>query len=148
MTIAPPSPAIDAGLALSRIGFAASAPKAADTVPQNQLARAAAESATPQQQIVMLYQRMSLDVTRAVAAMQRGDSTESQAQLIHASQIVDFLRNNLNESVWDGATGLLALYQFLLESFTRAQLTMDPAVIEPCIPMIDELTETWAEVAR
>jgi flagellar protein FliS len=140
---------LDAGLALSRIGFTVSAPR--DTVPAssaNTFTRAAIESASPQTLVVMLYQRLGLDVTRAVAAIKAGHSEESNTQITHAAQIVDHLRSTLNEEVWSDATSLLALYQYLLESFSRAQTTQDASVIEPCVEMIKELTDAWAAVAK
>jgi flagellar protein FliS len=143
------TPQLDAGLALSRIGFTASAPR--DVVEPNAattFTRAAVESASPQALVVMLYQRLGLDVVRAVAAIKAGDSDESNTQINHAAQIVDHLRSTLNEQAWSDAGAMLALYQYLLESFSRAQITQDVSVIEPCVEMISELTEAWAVVAK
>jgi flagellar protein FliS len=143
-------PQFDTDLALSRIGFAAKtpAPTKIAATPANKFTRAAIESASGAQLVVMLYQRLELDVTRAVTAMRAKDNGEAFTQLEHAASIVNHLRSTLDETVWDDAASLLALYQYLLESFSRAQITQDAALIEPCVPMIAELTEAWTAVAR
>ena len=149
MTLDTAAPQLDPGLALSRIGFAASVPR--DTVEvtrTSNFTRAAIESASPQGLVVMLYQRLVLDVTRAVSAIKTGDAAEANTQITHASQIVDHLRSTLNEDVWSDAGSLLSLYQYLLESFSRAQLAQDASIIEPCIEMISELTDAWTAVAK
>ena len=67
-------------------------------------------TASPQRILVMLYDRLVLDLTRGEQAMLEGNRQEANAQLIHAKEIILELRTSLKTDVWDGAPGLPQLY--------------------------------------
>ncbi len=71
-------------------------------------------TATPAQLIVMLYDRLGVDIERAASAQVEGDLAGVSAALLHAQQIVSELRASLDTSAWSGAENLASLYQYML----------------------------------
>ena len=63
-------------------------------------------TASPGQLLVMLYDRLVVDLTQAEDAMRAGDRPTSSARLMHAQDIVSELRGSLDVAAWDGAAGL------------------------------------------
>ncbi|MFC6410936.1 flagellar export chaperone FliS [Planobispora longispora] len=60
-------------------------------------------TASPGQLLVMLYDRLVLDLTRAEEALGRGDREAAAQQLMHAQDIIIELRSSLKTDGWDGA---------------------------------------------
>src|SRR4051812_26264998 len=82
-------------------------------------------TASPAQLLVMLYDRLVLDVVRAEAALRAGDRDAAAHQLMHAQDIVIELRTTLDTSTWTGASGLAQLYAFLLAELISANVQAD-----------------------
>src|SRR2546421_4413979 len=85
-------------------------------------------TASPGQLLVMLYDRLVIDLTRAEEALLAGDRTAGSAQLLHAQDIIVELRSTLNVDVWEGGPGLAQLYDFLLRELIRANVRADAGV--------------------
>ena len=66
-------------------------------------------TATPAQLLVMLYDRLLLDMGRAEKAMRAGNRVEGHKNLTHAQDIIAELMSSLRMDVWDGAQGLMGL---------------------------------------
>ncbi len=62
----------------------------------------AVTTASPQRLLVMLYDRLALDLERAQAALVEGDRQEASGQLLHAQDIVLELRSSLQVDAWEG----------------------------------------------
>ena len=69
---------------------------------------ASVATATPARLLVMLYERLVLDVRKGMAAQQHGDHAEAHTQLLHAQDIVLELRATLVVDAWEGGPGLAA----------------------------------------
>ena len=67
-------------------------------------------TASPAQRVVMLYDRLTLDLTRAAAA----STAQPSEHIDHAMQIVAELRSSLHESVGQPGDNLAAIYGYLL----------------------------------
>src|SRR5690606_15588060 len=77
-------------------------------------------TASPAQLLTMLYDRLVLDLDRAVAALEADDTAAANEQLGHAQQIVHELRCSLDPTVWDGGPQLLELYNYLYGELVSA----------------------------
>lgn len=104
-------------------------------------------TANPQRLLVMLYDRLELDVQRAVTAQQAGDHPAARDQLLHAQDIVLELSSSLRHDVWDGSKQLASLYTWLHSQLVRANVERDVEVTEDCLSVITPLAETWREAA-
>jgi flagellar protein FliS len=97
-------------------------------------------TASPAQRIVMLFDRLVLDLTRATLA----DSIDLRQHTGHASQIVAELFGSLDPKAGGPAENLASIYGFLLKEL----MTVDPALLATKIPALLEivtgLRTAWA----
>ena len=104
-------------------------------------------TASPARLLVMLCDRLVLDVQRGLDAQRAGNLPESHNQLVHAQEIVIHLRSTLHVEAWDGGPGLASLYDWLHTELIRANVSKDPAVTEGCLSIVTDLAETWKAAA-
>ena len=104
-------------------------------------------TASPARLLVMLFERLGLDVDRAIASQEAGDFLAASPHLIHAQEIVLELRSSLDHDVWDGAARLDSIYAWLHRELIRANISRDVSVTKDCKLIIDPLVETWREAA-
>lgn len=108
---------------------------------------ASVATASPARLLVMLYERLVLDVRKGMAAQQRGEHGEAHAQLLHAQDIVSELRATLVVDAWEGGPGLASIYDFLHLQLVRANVNRDAATTEGCLRLVEDLCATWREAA-
>jgi flagellar secretion chaperone FliS len=104
-------------------------------------------SATPAQLVTMLYDRLMLDLHRAVAAQETSDWTAAREQLLHAQAIVGELSSTLRIDVWDGGEGLLAIYNYAATSLIQANVHHDVGATKQTITLLEPLRRAWHEAA-
>ena len=102
-------------------------------------------TASPGRLLVMLYDRLSLDVRRAGDAHDAGDHDEARKQLMHAQEIVSELHTTLKVDVWEGGPALAGLYAYLSKQLIHANIKRDRAAIGECQTIIDDLAGAWRE---
>lgn len=104
-------------------------------------------TATPTRLLVMLYDRLILDVQRAVAAQQAQEYAAAGQHLIHAQEIVLELNASLRPDLWDGAARLASIYAWLHTELVRANVERDVQVTQDCLQVLTPLAEAWREAA-
>ena len=104
-------------------------------------------TASPQQLLVMLYDRLALDLERAEAALGAGDRQEAGSQLQHAQDIVFELRSSLQVDVWEGGPRLAALYTWLYSELVQANVKGDRNRVEACRQVVEPLRDAWRQAA-
>jgi flagellar protein FliS len=104
-------------------------------------------TASPQQLLVMLYDRLALDLERAEVALVAGNKDVSHAQLLHAQEIVLELRASLQVDVWEGGPRLAALYSWVLGELMKANLKGDVRRVRDCRSVVEPLRDAWREAA-
>jgi flagellar protein FliS len=104
-------------------------------------------TASPQQLLVMLYDRLALDLERAQTALEAGDKAGADPHLKHAQDIVLELRASLNVDVWDGAPRLAALYNWLLTELIQANIRGDLRRVGDCRRIVEPLRDAWRQAA-
>jgi flagellar protein FliS len=123
-------------------------------MPSNAYARAATRygddavsTASPQRLLVLLYDRLSLDLQRAHQAQRAGQRETAHLNLAHAQDIVAELLASLDTTTWDGALDLSRLYTWLIGELTRANVRMDATITAGCQEVVEPLREAWTEAA-
>lgn len=114
---------------------------------RNAYMAASVSTASPARLLVMLYERLVLDCSRALEAQRAGDHGEAHSQLVHAQDIVMELRSSLNTDVWEGGPGLASLYDYLHTRLIRANVGRDASITEHCLGLVTDLCQTWREAA-
>jgi flagellar protein FliS len=104
-------------------------------------------TASPQQLLVMLYDRLALDLERAHVALTASDREAARVQLQHAQDIVLELRGSLKVEVWEGGPRLAALYAWLLTELIEANIKGDVRRVAECRKIVEPLRDAWREAA-
>ena len=107
----------------------------------------AVATASPQQVLVMLYDRLALDLERAHKAVAAGDRQAANDQLQHAQAIVLELLSSLQVDAWEGGPRLAALYNWLLSELTQANVKLDTNRISSCRQVVEPLRDAWRQAA-
>jgi flagellar protein FliS len=104
-------------------------------------------SMSPARAIIALYDRLLLDVDRALAALAAPNLVAAHAALVHAQEIVGELHDCLDVEEWPPARQLAEVYKFLLSELIAANLAKNPAHVANCRIIIQPLRDAWAEAA-
>ena len=113
-----------------------------------QYRRDAVLSATPARLLVMLMDRLALDLERAADAQEAGDREAERQYLGNAQAIVAELMGSLDVAAWDGGPQLFALYGHLTTQLLRAAIDHDPVVTRACARVVAPLREAWRDAAE
>ena len=108
---------------------------------------AAVSTASPARLLVMLYERLVLDVQRGLDAQHAGQRQEVNNQLVHAQEIVMELRASLKVTEWEGGPGMASIYEWLHTQLVKANISNDAAVTEICLSIVTELADIWRGAA-
>lgn len=104
-------------------------------------------TASPARLLVMLYDRLVLDLAHAETALRDGDREAASARVQHAQEIILELRASLDLTVWEGAANLAAIYDFLLTELIGANVAGDAGRIAVAKGLVEPLAEAWREAA-
>jgi flagellar secretion chaperone FliS len=104
-------------------------------------------TASPHQLLVMLYDRLALDLERGEEALVEDDRDRAREQLLHAQEIVMELRASLRVEVWDGGPRLAALYAWLLQELIQANLKGDVRRVRDSRRIVEPLRDAWRQAA-
>lgn len=104
-------------------------------------------TASPARLLVMLYDRLALDLERAEAAIHGKDRGEAHTHLTHAQDIVLELQSTLDVDAWEGGPGLSALYTWLVTELIAANVDQSAAKVAACRQIVDPLRDAWVEAA-
>jgi flagellar protein FliS len=105
--------------------------------------QSALTTASPQQLIVLLYDRLVLDLDRAEHALRTGH--HAGRHLVHAQDIVMELLTSLDTTVWDAAAGLQSLYAYLHGELVTANIRRDVDRVVACRELVVPLRDAWRE---
>lgn len=104
-------------------------------------------TASPARLLVMLYDRLALDLERAEEFITSKNRMAANEQLTHAQAIVLELQSSLNVDAWDGAPGLSSLYSWLHGELIRANVEQSAQKVSSCRQIVEPLRAAWAEAA-
>jgi len=100
-------------------------------------------TASPAQRVVMLYDRLSLDIARAKAAYAEEDVITACTNTSHALRIVSELRGSLDVTMWDGAENLAGIYAFLMNDLIDAGRPAGRHKLDAIAKVVTDLREGW-----
>jgi flagellar protein FliS len=104
-------------------------------------------SAPPARLLTMLYDRLLLDLARAESAQQQANWPVASENLLHAQAILTELSSSLNVDAWDGASGLLGIYNYASTALINANIQRDAGLTREAIDLLEPLRQTWHEAA-
>ena len=98
--------------------------------------------------IVMLYEGATKFLKIAKEKLAEGDYALKGVYVGKAQDIVAELNNSLNmDAEPELARDLRALYNFIYRHLNEANIERDPAKIDECVRILEELREAWEQAA-
>lgn len=113
----------------------------------NAFQREAILSASPARLLVMLYDRLMLDLARAESAQVAGAWEEAGKQLLHAQDIIAELAGSLEVSAWDGGEKLLGIYNYAGTAMMNANIYRNVELTRECSALLEPLRQSWHDAA-
>jgi flagellar protein FliS len=104
-------------------------------------------TASPTRLVVMLYDRLVLDLRQAEAALVEQDHVRALELTRHATDIVGELMSSLDVAAWDGAAGLMQLYTWFMKELIAAGIERDAARLRSVLKLVEPLQDAWREAA-
>jgi flagellar secretion chaperone FliS len=104
-------------------------------------------TASPTRLLVMLYDRLLLDLARGEQAQRAHDRGTASTALGHAQDIVAELLSSLDQNAWDGGPRLASVYIWLLKELSCSVVTDDADRTAACRACVEPLRDAWAEAA-
>ncbi|WP_433371099.1 flagellar export chaperone FliS [Actinoplanes sp. CA-142083] len=104
-------------------------------------------TASPGKLLLMLYDRLVLDLMKGEEALRAGERELAHEQLTHAQEIVLELRTSLDVDAWSGAPALANLYGWMLTELIGANIARDADRVAACRALVEPLRDAWREAA-
>lgn len=109
----------------------------------SQYQRTQAETATPGELVVMLYQGAIRFLNKSQEHFTRQDVEGAHANLVRAQNIVIELMSSLDLSTGPLAKNLFALYDFMYRRLVEANCKKDYRAIDEVLRLLRELLPAW-----
>ena len=102
-------------------------------------------TASPGKLLLMLYDRLILDLMHGEEALRADDRDTAHDKLTHAQEIVIELRVSLDLESWSGAPGLANVYGYVLTELIGANIAKDADRVAVCRTLVEPLRDAWRE---
>jgi flagellar protein FliS len=103
----------------------------------------AVQTANQPQLLVMLFDRLAVDIARAELAIESASFEAANETLQHAQQIVRMLANSLDPDGFSGGQELLAVYVFLENHLIKANIAKSIPMVQECADLVRPIHEAW-----
>lgn len=100
-------------------------------------------TASPARLVVMLYDRLVLDIVQGRDALHANAFVDADRHLRHAQDIVLELRRSLHVDKWDGAPRLASIYGWLVKELVMANIEKDADRADECRKLVEPLRDAW-----
>jgi flagellar secretion chaperone FliS len=100
-------------------------------------------SASPAQQLAMLYDRLLLDLQWAEKAQDQTDWGTASTHLIHAQAIIAELTGTLKVELWSGGPALMSLYVYVAGILRTGNAWHDIEPTREAIELLEPLRLSW-----
>jgi flagellar protein FliS len=100
-------------------------------------------SASPAQQLAMLYDRLLLDLNWAEKAQEQTDWITASTHLIHAQAIITELTGTLKVELWSGGPALMSLYVYIIGILRTGNAWHDIEPTREAIDLLEPLRISW-----
>jgi flagellar protein FliS len=104
-------------------------------------------TASPAKLLIMLYDRLILDLAKGEEALRSGERELANDRITHAQEILLELRTSLDIEAWSGAPGLANLYGWLLTELIGANIARDADRVAACRALVEPIRDAWNEAA-
>ena len=103
----------------------------------------AVTTASPAKLVVLIFQRLTLDLERALHALETDQSPHTPR--IHAQDLLVALLDALDLDAWEHAPQLANIYLTIHQNLITANIEKNPTLIRDNLDIITELTQAWTQ---
>ena len=103
-------------------------------------------TASPARIVVLAFERLTLDLERALAALENGEHPHTH--LIHAQDLLMALLSGVDTNAWEHAHRLSTIYLSVHRSLITANIEKNPALIKDSLEIIVGLKDAWTQAER
>jgi flagellar protein FliS len=104
-------------------------------------------SMSSEKMIVLLYERIAVDLKAARAAIESGNRIEMAKQVNHAQRIISELRSALDHSIGgEISQNLDSLYDFMFHQTLDVLVDQDPKHLDNCLEVLTPLLDAWRQI--
>ncbi|TNM44214.1 flagellar export chaperone FliS [Nocardioides albidus] len=107
----------------------------------------AVATASPARLLVMLVERLVLDIERGHSAQLSGSWEDAHRNLLHAQDIVVELESSLRVDQMPGGRELASVYEYLRNRLVLANVRRQPSVTAEALLLARQICDTWREAA-
>lgn len=104
-------------------------------------------TASPARLLVMLLERLVLDIERGLAAQKAEQWEDAHHLLIHAQDIVIELEASLDADKMPGGRELASLYEYLRTRLVLANVRRRTGLTQQALVIARHLCDTWRQAA-
>ncbi len=104
-------------------------------------------TAPPERLLMMLYDRLALDLERGEVAITKKDPAEAHDRLTNAQAIVTELRCSLDVTIWPAGESLLAVYDYIVKLLVEANMYKDATKVREARFLVAPLHDAWRTAA-
>jgi flagellar protein FliS len=104
-------------------------------------------TASPARLLVLLYDRLVLDLQRAAESQDADQHVAAAEHLMHAQEIVLELQSSLRVDLWSAGPQLSAIYSFVYTQLVQANVKRDVQLTRSCLSLVEPLASAWREAA-
>lgn len=106
----------------------------------------AVTTASPARIVVLAFERLTLDLERALVAIDAGE--HPHPHLIHAQELLMALLSGLDTDAWEHAHRLGTIYLSVHQSLITANIEKNPVLIKDSLEIIVGLRDAWTHAER
>ena len=106
----------------------------------------AVTTASPARIVVLAFERLTLDLERALVALEAGE--HPHPHLIHAQELLMALLSGLDTNAWEHAHRLGTIYLSVHQSLITANIEKNPVLIKDSLEIIVGLRDAWTHAER
>ena len=106
----------------------------------------AVTTASPARIVVLAFERLTLDLERALFALESGEHPHTH--LIHAQELLMALLSGLDTNAWEHAHRLGTIYLSFHQSLIKANIEKNPLIIKENLEIIVGLKNAWTQAER
>ena len=102
---------------------------------------------TPAQLLIALYDKMILELNKAIIFIDEKDIPKAHNSLTRAGEIVDALDAHLKVK-YEISDNLATLYQYFREKILEANMKKNAELIKEILPMIQQIRDAFEEAGK
>ncbi len=105
------------------------------------------DTASPARVVVRCFDRLDADLERALQAIEHGDHETTNRELGHAQDLLGEMAAMVDTTVWEHASGLLSIYDYVLRLLAVGSMRKHAALVAEARQLLGEIGDGFRVAA-